>query len=154
MNRKALGRGLGALLSSDRTIDLGAVAARLLGGAGDSALPGHVRILPKGGSGFNGADATFLGPKFASVGLGDGKPPADLFRPNDLPTAADEQREEFRKKLNDRFAKSRKSAATAADRLVRSSYIVSSRPSIISPGLCSRRIRARVSNSSVTPSSA
>lgn len=93
---------------------LGAVAARLLGGAGESALPGHIRILPKGGSGFNGADATFLGPKFASVGLGDGKPPADLFRPNDLPTAADEEREEFRKKLNDRFAKSRKSAATDA----------------------------------------
>jgi uncharacterized protein (DUF1501 family) len=92
---------------------LGAVAARLLSGS-DSALPGHIRILPKGGSGFNGADATFLGPKFASVSLGDGKPPADLFRPGDLPSAADAAREAFRKKLNDRFAKSRKSAATDA----------------------------------------
>jgi hypothetical protein len=92
---------------------LGAVSARLLGGSG-SALPGHVRILPKGGSGFNGADAAFLGPKFASVGLGDGKPPADLFRPGDLPPAADAEREAFRKKLNDRFARSRKSAATDA----------------------------------------
>lgn len=92
---------------------LGAVSARLLRGS-DSALPGHVRILPKGGSGFNGADAAFLGPKFASVGLGDGKPPADLFRPADLPSAADAQREAFRKKLNDRFARSRKSAATDA----------------------------------------
>ncbi len=43
------------------------------------------------------ADAAFLGPKFASVGLGDGKPPADLFRPNDLSTTADEEREAFRK---------------------------------------------------------
>ncbi len=92
---------------------LGAVSARLLGGSG-SALPGHVRILPKGGSGFNGADASFLGPRFASVGLGDGKPPADLFRPTDLPSSADAAREAFRKKLNDRFAKSRKSAATDA----------------------------------------
>jgi hypothetical protein len=93
---------------------LGAVSARLLGGGSESALPGHIRILPKGGSGFNGADAAFLGPKFASVGLGDGKPPADLFRPGDLPSAADAEREAFRKKLNDRFAKSRKSAATDA----------------------------------------
>jgi hypothetical protein len=92
---------------------LGAVAARLLTNS-DSALPGHVRILPKGGSGFNGADATFLGPKFASVGLGDGKPPADLFRPANLTPTEDEEREAFRKKLNDRFAKSRKSAATDA----------------------------------------
>jgi uncharacterized protein (DUF1501 family) len=92
---------------------LGAVSARLLGGSA-SALPGHVRILPKGGSGFNGADAAFLGPKFASVGLGDGKPPADLFRPADLPSAADARREAFRKRLNDRFARSRKSAATDA----------------------------------------
>src|SRR5262249_2844839 len=82
---------------------------------------------PKGGSGFNGADATFLGPKFASVGLGDGKPPADLVRPANLTPSEDDEREEFRKKLNDRFAKSRKSAAidaytesfTQADRVVK-----------------------------------
>lgn len=92
---------------------LGAVSARLLSGS-DSALPGHIRILPKGGSGFNGADAAFLGPKFASVGLGDGKPPADLFRPGNLTQAEDDERDAFRKKLNDRFAKSRKSAATDA----------------------------------------
>ena len=42
------------------------------------------------------------------------KPPADLLRPKDLPADADAAREEFRKKLNDRFAKSRKSAATDA----------------------------------------
>jgi|SRR5579883_112823 len=91
--------------------ELGAVSARLLGGAG-SALPGHIQILPKGSSGFGGADAAFLGPKFASVSLGDGKPPPDLFRPGNLTPAEDEEREAFRKKLNSRFAKSRKSAAT------------------------------------------
>jgi Protein of unknown function (DUF1501) len=94
--------------------NLGAVAARLLGTGEASALPGHIQILPKGGSGFGKADATFLGPKYASVSLGDGKPPADLLRPKDLPADSDAAREEFRKKLNDRFAKSRKSAATDA----------------------------------------
>jgi uncharacterized protein (DUF1501 family) len=92
---------------------LGAVAARLLGSEA-SALPGHIQIVPRGGSGFGGADAAFLGPKYASVSLGDGKPPADLFRPKDLPAASDAAREAFRKKLNDRFARSRKSAATDA----------------------------------------
>jgi uncharacterized protein (DUF1501 family) len=92
---------------------IGAVAARLLGST-DSPLPGHIQILPEGGSGFGSADAAFLGPKFASVSLGDGKPPADLFRPGTLTPAEDDAREAFRKKLNDRFARSRKSAATDA----------------------------------------
>jgi uncharacterized protein (DUF1501 family) len=92
---------------------LGAVAAKLLAPE-EAALPGHIQILPKGGSGFTGADATFLGPKFASVSLGDGKPPADLFRPANLTADADAAREAFRHKLNERFARSRKSAATDA----------------------------------------
>jgi hypothetical protein len=92
---------------------LGAVCARLLGNDA-SGLPGHIQILPRGGGGFNKADAAFLGPKYASVSLGDGKPPADLLRPKDLSADSDAQREEFRRKLNDRFAKSRKSAATDA----------------------------------------
>ena len=92
---------------------IGAVSAKLLG-SNASALPGHIQILPKGGSGFNSSDATFLGPKFASVSLGDGKPPADIFRPKDLAADTDAEREAFRQKLNDRFAKSRKSASTEA----------------------------------------
>ena len=47
-----------------------------------AALPGHIQIPPKGGSGFGKQDAAFLGPKYASVSLGDGKPPANLFRPD------------------------------------------------------------------------
>jgi len=92
---------------------IGAVAAKLLA-SDQSALPGHIQILPKGGSGFTGGDATFLGPRFASVSLGDGKPPADILRPTGLPADADAAREAFRQKLNARFAKSRKSAATEA----------------------------------------
>jgi hypothetical protein len=93
---------------------IGAVSAKLLGKGSVAALPGHIQILPKGSSGFGKADATFLGPKFASVSLGDGKPPADLLRPANLSADSDAAREDFRRKLNDRFAKSRKSAATDA----------------------------------------
>jgi uncharacterized protein (DUF1501 family) len=92
---------------------LGAVMAKLLE-AKDQSLPGHMHIMPGGGSGFGKQDATFLGPRFASVSLGDGKPPADLARPGGLTADADQEREALRKKLNDRFKKSRRSAATDA----------------------------------------
>lgn len=91
---------------------IGAVSAKVLGNS--TGLPGNIQILPNGGGGFGKSDATFLGPKFGAVSLGNGKPPADLARPAGITDAADRQREEFRKKLNDRFAKSRKSAATDA----------------------------------------
>src|SRR5438067_279791 len=92
---------------------LGAVMAKML--AGDATdLPGHISIMPSGGGGFGKQDATFLGPKYASVTLGDGKPPADLFRPAALTEAADHEREALRKKLDERFARSRRSAATEA----------------------------------------
>ena len=92
---------------------LGAVAAKLLG-SDDQELPGHIQIYPGGGGGFGKKDATFLGPRYASVTLGDGKPPASLLRPAGLTEQADRQREQFRKKLSDRFAKSRRSASTDA----------------------------------------
>lgn len=92
---------------------LGAVCAKLLGNE-SQALPGNIQILPKGDGGFGKADATFLGPRYAAVSLGDGKPPADLFRPANLSDDADRAREAMRRKLNERFARSRKSAATEA----------------------------------------
>lgn len=91
---------------------LGAVAAKLLP-PGANSLPGNVEILSKGGGGGK-QEAAFLGPKFSAVGLNDGKAPADLFRPADLTSDADRKREELRQKLNARFAKSRRSAATEA----------------------------------------
>jgi hypothetical protein len=113
------GRGATIMLTGRRTEPgieyphLGAVAAKLLGPE-SASLPGHIQILPKGNGGFGKQDAAFLGPRYASVSLGDGKPPAELNRPAGLSDSADRQREEFRKKLNDRFAKSRRSAATEA----------------------------------------
>jgi hypothetical protein len=111
------GRGATIMLTGRRTEPgieyphIGAVSAKLLGRDGDG-LPGHIQIHPNGGSGFNKQDAAFLGPKYASVGLADGKPPADLFRPASLTEAADVQREVLRQKLNDRFARTRRTAMT------------------------------------------
>jgi len=48
------------------------------------------------------------------VTVGDGKPPADLYRPAGLTADADRQRETLRQKLNARFAHSRRTAMTEA----------------------------------------
>ncbi len=113
------GRGATIMLTGRRTEpglvypQVGAVASKLLNPP-DAELPGHIQITPRGGSGFSKEDAAFLGPKFASVTLADGKPPADLLRPATITTDADREREAMRQKLNARFAKSRRSAQTEA----------------------------------------
>lgn len=91
---------------------IGAVAAKMLGG--DRAeMPGNITILPGGGGGGR-ADATFLGPQFASVPVPDGRPPANLLRPSGLTPDADAAREALRRSLTDRFSRSRRSAASEA----------------------------------------
>lgn len=92
---------------------LGAVMAKLLGSDG-AGLPGYIHVSATGGSGFGKQDATFLGPKYASVTLADGKAPDNLLRPPTLTESVDQQREEMRRKLNDRFARSRKTSQTEA----------------------------------------
>jgi uncharacterized protein (DUF1501 family) len=92
---------------------LGAVMAKLLGTEAQ-ALPGYIHITAGGGSGFGRKDSTFLGAKYASVTLADGKPPADLLRPPTLSEKVDQEREALRQKLNERFSRSRKTAQTEA----------------------------------------
>src|SRR5581483_7255623 len=55
---------------AERYPHLGASVAKLLSPE-DSPLPGYIHITPKGDSGFNRGDAAFLGPRYASVTLGD-----------------------------------------------------------------------------------
>src|SRR5262249_21643334 len=86
---------------------LGSAMAKLLG-AEDNPLPGYIHIAAKGGGGFNKQDAAFLGPKYASVTLGDGKPPANLLRPDTLTEASDRERNAFRNKLNKQFLQRRR----------------------------------------------
>jgi len=113
------GRGATIMLTGRRTEagikypEVGAVASNLLVSP-NRDLPGHVQITPGGGSGFNKEDAGFLGPKFASITLADGKPPADLLRPASISSDSDREREALRQKLNAQFAQSRRSAQTDA----------------------------------------
>jgi uncharacterized protein (DUF1501 family) len=92
---------------------LGSVMAKLLG-SDDNPLPGYVHVTPGGGSGFGKQDSAFLGPKYASVTLADGKPPANLLPPESLAAALDRQRNDIRAHVNDRFLRNRRTAETEA----------------------------------------
>jgi hypothetical protein len=91
---------------------LGAVAAKLLA-ADDDALPGHILITPGGGGG-SGNDSAYLEPKYASVVLGNGNPPMHTVRPENVAEQANAARNEFRRRVNDRFLSRRRTAMTDA----------------------------------------
>ena len=92
---------------------LGSVCAKLLREE-DNPLPGYIHITPRGNGGVNSEDAAFLGPRYASVALGDGHAPANLDRPATLSEIADQQRHQFRAHANDRFLRTRRTAQTEA----------------------------------------
>lgn len=92
---------------------LGSVAAKLLAPE-NNPLPGYIHITPRGESSVGRSDAAFLGPRYASVSLGDGNPPANLLRPEALSEAADRQRNDFRDRINERFTRGRQTADTEA----------------------------------------
>lgn len=98
---------------AERFPHLGSVCAKLLG-AEDNPLPGYIHVAPRGESGFNRNDSAFLGPRYASVTLGDGQPPANLIRPATLTELADAERNDLRDRINSRFAQARRSADTEA----------------------------------------
>jgi len=89
---------------------LGAVAAKALAPE-KSPMPGHIIVTPRGGGG-RSADAAYLGPKYAGVALGAGRPPKMMTRDSGLSPEADAQRQALRRKLNDRFATRRRTAQT------------------------------------------
>jgi uncharacterized protein (DUF1501 family) len=91
---------------------LGSVCAKLLGPE-NSPLPGYIHISPRG-NGVHAADAGFLGPRFASVGISEGKAPANIERPTGLPETADRLRHDLRQRLDARFAQRRRTAETEA----------------------------------------
>lgn len=91
---------------------LGAVAARCLS-AEDSGLPGHILITPGGGGG-RGSDSAWLGPRYASVQLGNGNPPPNIIRPDSLTEQSDAARQDFRRQVTERFLNRRRTAVTEA----------------------------------------
>ena len=89
---------------------LGAIAARVLTPK-DFNLPGHILIR---GAGSSMNKAAYLGPKFESVVMNDGKPPQFTQRPTVLTPEADARRNAIRASLSDRFATRRRTADTDA----------------------------------------
>lgn len=92
--------------------EIGAVAAKALTPASNS-LPGHVRITA-GGSGGRGNDSAYLGPKYASIALGNGKPPQNTTLPKQVTAETDKQRNDFRRFADTSFLDRRRTAMTDA----------------------------------------
>ncbi|HEX3601137.1 MAG TPA: DUF1501 domain-containing protein [Lacipirellulaceae bacterium] len=91
---------------------IGAVAAKALAPA-DNPLPGYILITPGGGGG-RGKDSAYLGPKYSSVQLGNGKPPQNTVLPKNLAETSEAARQDFRRHVNDQFLSRRRSAITEA----------------------------------------
>lgn len=90
--------------------EIGAVMAKTLEPAGGDSLPGHIKITSGGGG--RGNDAAYLGPRYASVRLGDGKPPQNAEPPQGLTEEDEKRRQEFRRIVNEHFLSRRRTAMT------------------------------------------
>ena len=82
---------------------IGSAVAKFMG-SGKSPLPPYIHIKP-GSGGFDYKDAGFLGAQYGALALGDGKLPSNLKRPDSLTKEADETRQTFRQRANERFAR-------------------------------------------------
>lgn len=91
---------------------IGAVAAKALAPV-EGSLPGHVVITPGGGGG-RGNDSAYLGPKYSSIHLGNGNPPQNTTRLENLDETADAARQDFRRRMNEKFLNRRRTAVTEA----------------------------------------
>ena len=91
---------------------LGAVCAKSMAPE-DSAMPGHIVLVPWGGSG-RGSDAAYLGPRYSSIHLGEGKAPQHTSRPGQVSESMDAARNDFRRRVNERFLNRRRTAVTEA----------------------------------------
>jgi hypothetical protein len=91
---------------------IGAVAAKALTPA-NTSLPGHILITPGGGGG-RGNDAAYLGPKYASVQLGNGNPPQNTILPKEISANSEAARQDFRRHVNEHFLNRRRTAVSEA----------------------------------------
>ncbi len=92
---------------------LGAVTAKALSD-NVSPLPGNIHVS-SGGGGSRRNDSAYLGPKYSSIVVGaKGGGVRNSARHGSLTVAMDQQRQAFRRSLNDRFLKRRRTAETDA----------------------------------------
>lgn len=92
---------------------LGSVCSKLLC-PDNSPLPGYLHVTPGGGGGASPADAAFLGPRHAPVGISEGRAPQNIDRPSTVTADADRARQELRRKADERFLSARRTARTEA----------------------------------------
>ncbi|HTI49597.1 MAG TPA: DUF1501 domain-containing protein [Planctomycetaceae bacterium] len=76
----------------------------------NSPLPGYIHVAGGGSP----REASFLGPRFAPVGLPDGGAPPNLALPKGLSAEQDARRRALRSKLSGRFVQGRRQAETEA----------------------------------------
>lgn len=91
---------------------LGAVFAKALESE-QLDLPGHIHVTASGG-GSRSADSAYLGPRYASLQVGNGSPPSHTTLAEGLTEPVDAQRQELRRQLSGGFLKRRRTAATDA----------------------------------------
>jgi len=91
---------------------LGSAVAKLLGPT-ESRLPPYVWVKP-GSGGFISQHAGFLGAKYGALALGEGKPPLNMSRPEELSSEDGQLRNELRERLNRRYASGRRPANSEA----------------------------------------
>ena len=94
----------------------GSSIAKLMGPC-NSGLPPYVWIKP-GSGGFKHQDAGFLGPKYGSLAFGDGQPPENLLRPDQITQEEDDLRNRLRELTNRRYATHRRSQNSEANAYV------------------------------------
>ena len=92
--------------------EIGAVAARTLAPE-SSPVPGHIRIVPWGNGG-RGNDAAYLGPRYSSIALGNGKPPQYTQLPEGIDQQSQARRHAFRQQADAMFLNRHRSAMTDA----------------------------------------
>jgi len=90
----------------------GSAVSKLMGPT-STKLPPYVWVKP-GSGGFKAEDAGFLGPKYGALAFGDGQPPPNLLRHEDITEEEDAERNELRELLNRRYASQRRKRFTEA----------------------------------------
>ena len=90
---------------------IGAIVAKGLDD-GDSALPGHIHI--SSGAGSRSSNSAYLGPRYGSIAVGTKGGLRNSGLPGGMTATVNDQRQAFRRSINERFLQRRRTAETDA----------------------------------------
>ena len=90
---------------------IGAIVAKGLDD-GSSPLPGHIHV--SSGAGSRSSNSAFLGPKYGSIAVGTNGGLRNSKLPGGMTATVNEQRQGFRRQVNERFLQRRRTAETDA----------------------------------------